>query len=310
MSNYKRLELYVWWKCNYKCVFCVEKEKIDKYFSKNISESEMLKMLLKYRKLGYNHVTFLWWEPFIQSNFLFSLKIARKLWYKILVTTNWVLLPYEEKAKIFLQYIDELIISIPIIDKKLQPVINWVKNIIDFEKVFENIRKYWKWNFLKINTVLNKYNYNKLNSISIFLLNYRDIVSEISFTYPELNRTAHSEYNLLKKVAWKYSEFISYVEGEIDFLSKNWIIWKVVDFPFCTLKDKKYIKFTDDLNFQERKKINNKWIEKNVWEHLFWKPRIRRNIDKCIWCNYNNICWWPSNDYLYFFWDEEIKIIT
>lgn len=309
MLENKRIELYLWWKCNYKCIFCVEKEKIDKYFFKEIPEIEIFKILLKYKNKWYNHVTFLWWEPFIQSNFLFSLKIAKKLWYKILVTTNWVLLPYENKSKIYLKYIDELIISIPIIDKKFQPIINWVTNILDFDKIFNNIKKYWNITFLKINTVINRYNYNKLNSISSFLIKYKNLINEVSFTYPELNRTAYCEKYLLSKVSWKYLDFSFYIEKEIDFLEKNWIIWKIVDFPFCILSNDKYIKLTDDINYQNRNKINNSWIEKNQWEHLFWKPRLRINIYKCYWCKYNGVCWWPSYDYLYFFWDSEIKKI-
>jgi len=309
MKDLKRLEVYLWWKCNYKCIFCVEKEKIDKYFHKKISEEEVFKILLKYKKQWYNHVTFLWGEPFIQSNFLFSLKIAKKLWYIVLVTTNWVLLPFEDKAKLYLPHIDELIISIPIIDNKLQPIINWVTNIIDFEKVFYNIWKYWNLSFFKINTVLNKYNYNKLNSISIFLLKYKDLVDEISITYPELNRTAFSEKYLIEKVAWKYLDVSPFVEKELEFLKSNWVKWKIVDFPFCVFSSEKYINFTDDINFEERKKVNNIWIEKNTWEHLYWKPRLRKNISECENCKYNWICWWPSIDYLKLFWESEIKAI-
>jgi organic radical activating enzyme len=51
MNDFKRLEIYLGWKCNYKCVFCVEKEKIDKYFDNKIPESEILKVLVRHRKL-------------------------------------------------------------------------------------------------------------------------------------------------------------------------------------------------------------------------------------------------------------------
>jgi hypothetical protein len=61
-----------------------------------------------------------------------------------MVTTNASMIQHDKLAKEHLPYIDELIISIPIIDKTLQPIINNTKSIIDFDDVFKNITKYWK----------------------------------------------------------------------------------------------------------------------------------------------------------------------
>lgn len=306
--NYKRLEIYLWWKCNYKCIFCIERRFIDQFYNEKIEEYEILKKLIKYKKLWYNHVTFLGWEPFIQENFLFSLKTAKKLWYKVLVTTNWILLPFEDKAKLYLPFIDELIISIPIIDKNLQPIINWVKNIIDFEKVFLNIEKYWSWNLLKINTVLNKYNYKSeiLFWILDFLEKYKNIVSEISFTYPDIDYWYYDEKYCIENLAINYNlikeEFI-----KLEKLYKWKLLYKIIDIPFCFLESEKYIKLSDDYNYQERLKIKQDWSSYKNWELEI--PRRRAHIIKCKWCKYNKICWWPSNDYIKLYSDSEINPI-
>ena len=308
--NYKRLEIYLGWKCNYKCIFCIERPFIDKNFNKEISNKEILWKLLKYKKLWYNHVTFLWWEPFIQENFLFSLKVAKKLGYIILVTTNWVILPFGDKSKLYLPYIDELIISIPIIDKKLQPIINWVKNIIDFDKVFKNIKKYWNWNFLKINTVLNKYNYNAkiLLWILIFLEKYKEIILEISFTYPDIDYWYYNEEYCMEILAIKYNEIKKeFLKLEKVHKFKSMILYKIIDLPFCFLPSEKYIKLSDDYNYQKRTKINDEWKILRNW--VFWIPRRRSQVIKCKWCKYLDICWWPSSDYVKLYWDSEIKII-
>ena len=305
-KDIKRLEIYLWWKCNYKCVFCIERRYIDKFYDKKIKEQEVLKKLIKYKKLGYNHVTFLWGEPFIQSNFLFSLKVAKKLWYTVLVTTNGVLLPFEDKAKKFLPYIDELIISVPIIDKKLQPIINWVKNIINFDSVFKNIGKYWKWNFLKINTVLNKYNYKSviLQDILNFLDKYDELVSEVSFTYPDIDYWYYTDKHCKDILALKYWD----INNEFKKLEKiyKWnILYKIIDVPFCYLPSKNFIKLSDDYSYQERLKIKEDGSNFKNWKIEI--PRRRAHTLNCKWCKYIDTCWGPSFDYVELYWHSIIK---
>ncbi len=295
--NYKRLELYLWWKCNYKCIFCIERRYIDEFYDKKIEESEILKKLIKYKKLGYNHVTFLWWEPFIQENFLFALKLAKKLWYTVLVTTNGVLLPFEDKAKLFLSYIDELIISIPVVDEQLQSIINWVKNVINFSRVFENIKKYWKWKFLKINTVLNKYNYRSevLFGILSLLDDYSDIISEVSFTYPDIDYGYYGRDYCKENLAIRYEDIRDEFQ-RLEELYKWNILYKIIDVPFCFLPSEKYIELTDDYNYQARlKEKEDGEIFKN-WE--FEIPRRRAHTLKCKWCKYLDVCWGYSSDYV------------
>jgi organic radical activating enzyme len=42
---------------------------MDVMWDRVISNKEVLKKLIKYKKEGYNHVTYLGGEPFIQKNF-------------------------------------------------------------------------------------------------------------------------------------------------------------------------------------------------------------------------------------------------
>ena len=155
---YKRLEMYVWWTCNQKCTYCMEFSNMEKTWTKKVTEYEVLKKLLKYKKLWYNHVTYLWWEPFIQWVFLYALKVWKKLWYTILVTTNCTTLHIDKQAKKYLPYIDELIISVEAIDKWLQQKISRSKVLVYWDNVFKNINKYWKWSYFKANIVITKDN--------------------------------------------------------------------------------------------------------------------------------------------------------
>lgn len=315
--EYKRLEIYLWWTCNHKCVFCVEFPTMEKMWDVKVANAEVLKKLIAYKKKWYNHVTYLWGEPFIQKNFWFALKVWKKLGYTILVTTNANTIQFEHIAKKFLPYIDQLIISVPIIDKELQPIINNTHVLIDFEAVFKNIAKYWKWNFLKINTVINAYNYKALIGILDFLKDKN--ISEISFTYPDIYRNYYSKKHITTKMARPYSEYAPEVMKAFDYGKSLWMIVKIVDFPFCTI-DQKYHPFTDDMYYQERTKIDYKNQElnrPNTWKNHNEKsqmektkkklPRMRQLVDKCTSCKYNNICWGPSSRYEELFWLDEIN---
>src|SRR4030042_4749282 len=97
----KRVEIYVGFKCNNNCVFCVEKNERmknkDKILYQDLNEIEDKVKALKNQ--GYNHINFLGGEPFLEKNFLPFLQIAKKYGFSTAVTTNGSLLADEEIAK-------------------------------------------------------------------------------------------------------------------------------------------------------------------------------------------------------------------
>ncbi len=318
--KHKRLEMYLGWTCNHKCQFCIEMPTMDVMWDRVISNKEVLKKLVKHKKLWYDHVTYLWWEPFIQKNFEFAIKVAKKLWFTVLVTTNAATLQFDKIAKNYLPYIDQLIISLPIVDKKLQPIINNTKSIIDFDNVFSNIRKYWKGNLLKINTVITPRNLDSLENIVEFIHKYQ--VKEISFTYPDIYYDYYKKDNILENIAPSYSQVREKIKKPYELCKKYGINVKIVDLPFCQLPDESMIADTDDYSYQSRTKIHyseisytrvNSWPEFNEknqkideYESL---PRMRKIIKKCDSCKYNNLCWGPSHHYEKLFWLWEITPI-
>lgn len=302
--NYKRLEIYTWWKCNHKCIFCIEYPNMEKAWKNDVTKEEVFKKLIKYKKKGYNHVTFLWWEPFIHWVFWYATKLARKLWYTVLVTTNWSTLQFDTQAKKHLPNVDQLLISVPIIDKNKQLEINRTKWIINFDKVFENINKYWDWNFLKINTVVNKLNLDWISDIIKYISIYW--VKEISITYPDIIMPYYSKEHIINLVAPKYSEIWKYIDNWFNIANEKWIKLILTDIPFCCLPNLKYIKFTDDYLYQTRLKVSHDEEEIDREEFL---PRRRKQISKCRKCAYIKTCWWPSRHYNHLYWLDEIKSI-
>lgn len=313
--KYKRLELYVWWTCNQKCTYCMEFPNMDENWNNKVTTSSILKDLIKYKDKWYNHVTYLWWEPFIQPVFLDALKLWKKLWYTILVTTNATTLHLDSQAKKFLPYIDELILSVEAIDKELQQVISRTNVFVEWEKVFHNIDKYWKWKYLKANIVITKDNLEEL----FFLVKYisNKWVNNISITYPDLDLKYYWLDHLKKNVAPTYKDAIKKVEKIEYYCNINNIHLKIVDFPFCVFPKnniQNYIDKTDEIDYWNRLKIWDVKIkgkkffnyELNRFEII---PRKRRLISKCNSCIYNNLCWWPSVNYKSLYWYKEINPI-
>lgn len=262
------------------------------HWDRDVSERDMMKKLIKYRKLGYNHVTFLWWEPFIHDVLHFATKFAQRLWYVTLVTTNASTLQFDIQAKKHLPSIDQIILSIPIIDKKVQPIINDTKGIIDFDNVFKNISQYWDWDFIKVNTVINLLNMDHILGIIDFI--WKRGVKEMSITYPDINIPYYTKQHIMEKVAPKYWEVKQYIEKWILQAEVYGINLKIVDMPLCCLPSKEYIKYTDDYCYQTRTKVNGREEEVSRDEYL---PRRRWHVYNCKSCEVKDVCWWVSQSY-------------
>jgi len=282
---------------------------MEKTWTKKVTEYEVLKKLLKYKKLWYNHVTYLWWEPFIQWVFLYALKVWKKLWYTILVTTNCTTLHIDKQAKKYLPYIDELIISVEAIDKWLQQKISRSKVLVYWDNVFKNINKYWKWSYFKANIVITKDNLLDIFNIVKYIWN--KWIKNIAITYPDIDERYYWEKHIKELVAPTYKESIKEIIKINNYCNENNIKLKIADFPFCVFPLSQiddFISKTDDFDYWTRVKIDNKWEkldrkDLNLDDEI---PREREYCKKCNSCKYYKMCWWPSRYYEKYFWLEEI----
>lgn len=311
----KRIEIYVWWTCNQKCTYCMEYPNMERQWNKKVTISEILKYLVKYKQKGFNHVTYLWWEPFIQPVFLDALKIWKKMWFKTLVTTNATTLHFEKEAKKYLPYIDELILSVEAINKELQQKISRTNVYVNWEKVFENISKYWEGTYLKVNIVITKDNLLELLNLVKFVV--WKWIKNIAITYPDLDLEYYGKDHLINFVSPSYKEAIKEVEKIENYCDKLNINLKIVDFPFCVFPKNKlnyYINKTDEIDYWNRLKVWTSLLEKYLPEQYeinrndIW-PRERELVEKCVKCKYNTLCWWPAIYYKQLFWLDEINPI-
>lgn len=311
---FKRLEIYVWWTCNQKCTYCMEFPNMEEKWKKRVTKYDILKYLLKYKKLWYNHVTLLWWEPFIQAVFKDALLLSKKFNFTTLVTTNATTLHIDSQAKKFLPYIDELILSVEAIDENLQKKISRTNTYVKWDKVFLNIKKYRKGPFLKANIVITKDNLFCLFDLFKFVV--ENWINNVALTYPDLYLSYYWKKHLIDRVAPRYEECIESLDSIANYSFKNNINLKIVDFPFCIFpidKAEDYIKVTDDFDYSNRLKI---WFWFDQDSHIVSEldrsetsPRYRKKIKECNKCIYNKICWGPSISYKNLYWYSEIKAI-
>lgn len=294
----KRLEIYVGWTCNQRCTYCIEAENMEKNWDRKVTKYEILKKLIKYKKRWYDHVTYLWWEPFIQPVFLDALHIGKMLGYTMLVTTNCTTLHIDSQASKFLPYIDELILSVEAIWITEQQKISRTKNYVYWDLVFENIKKYWKGNYLKANIVITQNNKNTLMELASFLKD--KWVKNIAITYPDITIGYYWEEHTKGKIAPSYTECMKEILEILNLWEKHWIHIKIVDFPFCIFPKngyiEKYIQLTDDHDYQTRVKIAH---DENILDRWLLKtkeelPRQRFHCAKCTDCVYKWRCWGPS----------------
>lgn len=312
MKKIKRLEIYLWWTCNQKCVYCSEYSTMEFLWNKKVSKYDILKILIKYKKLGYNHVTYLWWEPFIQEVFYDALLLWKKLWFTILVTTNCTTLHIESQAKKFLPLIDELIISVEWIDKELQQEISQVKNLVHWDKVFSNIDKFSEKGLFKANIIVTQFNKNRLLSIATFL--YNKWVNNISIWYPEILLKYYWKDTVLNSIAPSYTETINYLIPVITFLKNKNIFFRIVDIPFCIFPNEFtnefFKKHTDDFDYWDRLKLKYNDKENIRWKNKKTKPRDRIYINTCKKCKYYWTCLWIWDSYEELYWISEINYIN
>jgi len=288
---------------------------MERQWNKKVTIFWILKYLLKYKKQWFNHVTYLWGEPFIQPVFFDALKIGKKMWFTILVTTNATTIHLESQAKKYLPFIDELILSVEAIDKGLQQKISRTEVFVKWEEVFKNIKLYWRWSYLKVNIVITIDNLPELFNIVKYVV--WKWVKDIAITYPDLDMEYYWKDSLLNSIAPTYKDCMKEIIKINELCDDKKINFKIVDFPFCVFpKDNidKYLWKTDDFDYSNRIKVSDILYEDD--KLYYWKisrdeilPREREHIKECKNCKYNSICWWPSKDYKHLYWYNEIKSI-
>jgi MoaA/NifB/PqqE/SkfB family radical SAM enzyme len=290
----KRLEIYIGFKCNNDCVFCVEYARRQKFKDLALlqNENEVREVFTKFKQQGYDHLNILGGEPFLQPNIAMILKLAKEYRFLVAVTNNGSLLGLEEVAKNNLPYIDDLILSIHGHNQEL--VTRQSKNpklYGQLLKAFINIKKYFSGRLLKSNTVINSLNYKYLLDIVKFI--EQGGINEMSLTSMSID-----EHN--KPVIVKYGLLAPILKEVSDYAKQKNIKLRFSDIPFCFLGSNYYL--ANNLYFDDRQKydVDGKEV---VWD------REKVKTARCEQCICRELCQGLDKDYYQLYGDKELKAI-
>ncbi len=288
----KRVEIYVGFKCNNNCLFCVEKRNRDNYKS-NIyykDKNEIKEKIADLYNKGYNHINFLGGEPFIEKNFLSFLQFAKQYNFSTAVTTNASMLANESVAQSHLPLINDLILSIHGHNKELVNKQSQNEKLYDnLILAFPNIKNFFSGRLLKVNCVINKLNYEHLLDILEFI--EQQGIKEISFTNMAIKDFNNDMIVRLNKLSQQIKKTANYAQ-------KNNITLRFSDIPFCILGEKYAL--ANELYCDERQKFNIKNEKES-----FMRPKIKTG--KCKKCKLNYLC--PGIDLFYYEIFGDIELI-
>jgi len=275
-------------KCNIDCYFCYQKY-LRKRGDKKLEKLEVENLLETWIKNGKNIVIFTWWEALLDSNLLYYVEYANKLWFEsIKIHTNWLI--FSSLAlldKYISKWLSWIIVSIHWYDKIHDKI---VKNDWAFKKVNQTlINASKRWLIIDTNTVLTKYNYKNLKYLFKFLSYFPISRAQISKPYTLQDFSIDSK----KNIYCNYEDFLPYIPEVIEnFWTSNYRKLTLENFPFCIIKEE-YRKYISDYN--ENINFDSIW---SGFDGMFTEEEDRKFIDVCDWCKYRWQCKWIPVDYL------------
>jgi len=302
----KRLEIHISYACSNNCIFCSEKNRLQRFKDFKVNFNELENLLIAKRKEGFNHVNFTGGEPTLYQDFNKLLELTKALGYKIYIGSNGSFWAEKENCEKLLPLVDEISLSLHGAD--LQTHNSHTTNEESFNKImraFANIDAYCQKNnqpYFLANTVITNYNFDQVNKILELLSAFKGLKQIlISNVAPE--GQAFRDYQSL---AVNYGKFKAKIPDWIRLAEQNNLIIRFFGLPLCVLSEN-YIK-SNDLNYDERVTYElgklGQDIKLKAKETDLSRRRIK--IKNCDECQMAKLCGGIFEKYLEIFGEKEI----
>ncbi len=291
--------------CNHNCIFCTQKEflnKIDYSIFLNYDIHILNDILNILKNDWYDFILISWWEATLNKDIINVINFFYNHWIYVFLMTNWSNLHNIDLDKIsknitfYVSYHGfqdtyELLIN----KSNIILEINWQKES-EFQKVWKNIELLILKGFTVIlKVVVNKYNISSLELFIeyLFFKFWEWIGIEITLMEGLENKD-------IRKLSCNISEFNNLIE----ILHKKY--WNRIMFEWWKICDK-------DFFMKNHKNIFSSIPNKILWEikindkheilyqkktEFVWKGNIKKYLNKCKNCNLFNICHWYDIFYL------------
>jgi molybdenum cofactor biosynthesis enzyme MoaA len=303
-NKIERLEMHISYSCSNNCIFCSEKESLTKIKDTIIPVNTIFNILKNKREQGFNHLTLTGGEPTLVKDLASIIHYAKKLNYKICLTTNSYNLNQKEFIEDTLNKIDELILSCHGFDDKIHNF--HTNNEESFKKIILFLEtsmqsKFGNKNlpYIMLNTVVTNYNVTQLGKILDMIIKFKNIKHYI-ISYPSPEGNAYINY---KKIAVNLNLFKKYISKLCKKALKNNISLRFFGIPTCILNP--YVNFSNDFYYDPR--VTIEW-DKFKDSRIFFKEivsltpnRKRCYLRNCIRCKYYGKCGGIFEKYLEIF---------
>ena len=304
----ERLEFHISYRCSNRCIFCNERDRIEEFGPQPVDIKSIEHHLIIKRKEGFNHVTFTGGEPTLVDGFIDILRFSKDLGYTTYTTSNGAKFCSRTYTKEALKYLDEICLSLHGDSAKLHNL--HTQNCESFSKIikaFENISISSKKLKLSVNTVVTKFNIDKLEKIVRLILRYNKVKNYIvSNIAPEGDGLRN--FSLIVTRLHKFKKQIKVLAG---LARKHSLTLRFFGIPLCILgKDLIYSNdlFWDQRATIEKDLINGEVVLNEVRDYLPQRNRVK--TVKCKACIFDSLCGGVFNSYISQFQGNELTSIT
>lgn len=270
----RRLELHIIYQCSNACIFCNEADHMRSFAQHPATMAEVREMLGRYRKQGFEHVTFTGGEPTLFPKIWEALRYAKELGYRTFVISNGAAMQMDEFSQKALPYLDEICLSIHGHNQEMHT--GHTANLKSFDrqkKTLENIQAHPKDHFLMINCVVTRINLPYLPEIFDFLTSYGK-VKHVLFSQLAPMGDAAPRY---KELAPRFSEIIKQLPELRRVGDARGVAVMVYGVPVCLFGE--HWKCANDLYFSPRLTVARTWLKdgKAGWfEEQGRRPELSR----------------------------------
>jgi len=303
-TRLKKIVIFTGYKCNNKCVFCIDSRKRD--FPEKTT-SEIVRELYKAKKEKANIVEIIGGESTIRRDFACVVRTAKKLGInEVLTSTNGRIFSDIRFARQIVEAgIDGIIFSIHGHNCEVHDRLTRVPgSFSELVKGIENLRKLGFKN-INGNTTVVKSNMRYLPEIGRLYIKYGIKNVEFIFVDPTYGGAHDCFENLVPKI----SECAPYMRKVLNVGDRNGFPrWKVRYVPLCYFH--RHLSHISDIN-ERVLFFTQHWAPdfKNTDAVISRQMVSRRKTPRCFGCRLFNICEGIWTEYLKHYGDGELKAI-
>ena len=282
------------YRCNNHCQFCITAEH-DSF----MKMEEIIKMIDLIDKNRFDTITLSGGEPSLRNDFIDILTYIKENGYKIKLQTNGRKFAAAEFARKVAEIgIESYLISFHGDIKESFEYITQVPNsYIETLQGIRNIKSFGQ--YVISNTVINRYNYNKLYDIAIKMT--ENNVDEIKFVWL---RCISENKEIYDKFSVTFEETKKELDKALEYCMQQRKKTLVEGIPFCQVQ--KHMKSVGELYIPHRLDFASKDEKK---QNIYYTGMFYEKGAVCEECNFTNICGGTWKEYVYKYGDKEFESI-